>query len=142
MRGSLIADLTRDEERFRALMREPVNDLSPAARELVARIERAPAHDFGALVRTANHQPALAELRHFIATVRERFGVPGSLELDRDRLVQATTNATPERLEAFTAGFSRAQSIVSRVEASQRANNLQMGHDQQHSRDKGKTFEL
>lgn len=96
-------------------MREPVNDLSPAARELVARIERAPAHDLGALVRTANRQPALAELRRFIATVRERFGVPGSLELDRDRLAQAITNATPERLEAFTAGFSRAaQSIVSR----------------------------
>ncbi|MCA1494496.1 BID domain-containing protein [Ensifer sp. NBAIM29] len=35
--GSLIADLTRDEERFRALMREPVNDLSPAARELAGK---------------------------------------------------------------------------------------------------------
>ncbi|WP_181149626.1 BID domain-containing protein [Ensifer aridi] len=142
VRGSLIADLTRDEERFRALMREPVNDLSPAARELVARIERAPAHDLGALVRTANHEPALAELRGFIATVRERFGVPGSLVLDQDRLAQAITNGTPERLEAFTTGLSRAQSIVSRVEAFQQANNLQMCHDQQHSHDKGKTFEL
>ncbi|MCA1370272.1 hypothetical protein I6F15_23145 [Bradyrhizobium sp. BRP14] len=45
----MIADLTRDEERFRALMREPVNDPSPAARELAARIEKAPTHDLGAL---------------------------------------------------------------------------------------------
>lgn len=142
VRGSLTADLTRDEERFRTLMREPVNDLSPAARELVGRIEKTPAHELGAVLGSGNHGQALSELRGFIANVRERFGVPGSLELDRNRLTQAIPNASPERLEAFTAGFSRAQFINSRAESFAQANTLQVAQGHQQGHERGKTFEM
>ncbi|RCS21487.1 hypothetical protein DUT91_23725 [Phyllobacterium salinisoli] len=123
-------------------MREPINDLSPAARELVGRIEKAPAHEVSALVRNGDHEQTFGELRGFIASVRERFGVPGSLELDRDRLAQAIPNATPERVRAFSSGFSRAEFIASRVVTVQQANTLQMTQDNQHSQSKGRSFEF
>ncbi len=86
--------------------------------------------------RQGDHKQALTELRGFIANIRDRFGAPGSLELDRDRLSRAIPNASPERLEAFTAGFSRAQFIVSRAESFEQANTLQVaqGHQQGHER--------
>lgn len=142
VRGSLAVDLRRDEERFRTLMREPVNDLSPAARELVGRIEKTPAHELGAVLGQGDHKQALTELRGFIANIRDRFGAPGSLELDRDRLSRAIPNASPERLEAFTAGFSRAQFIVSRAETFEQANTLQAAHSHQQGHEQGKTFEM
>ncbi|RWG87164.1 hypothetical protein [Mesorhizobium sp.] len=81
-------------------------------------------------------------MRSFIASVRERLGVPGSLELARDRLAQVIPNATPERVQAFASGFSRAEFIASRVETVQQANTQQMTHDNQHSQSRGKTFEF
>ncbi|UZD72167.1 hypothetical protein [Brucella sp. JSBI001] len=123
-------------------MREPVNDLSPAARELVGQIEKTPAHELGAVLGQGDHKQALTELRGFIANIRDRFGAPGSLELDRDRLSRAIPNASPERLEAFTAGFSRAQFIVSRAESFEQANTLQVAQGHQQGHERGKTFEM
>lgn len=133
VRTTLAADLTRDEQRFRTLMREPVNDLSPAARELIGRFEQTPAGQRTNMIRTADDSQAFGELRSFVAGLRERFGVTGSAELDRDRLAQAIPNASPQRVEAFTAGFTRAEQITTTVQAAQQANTMQMTQDRQHT---------
>ncbi|RAL96045.1 hypothetical protein DOU54_20020 [Agrobacterium sp. MS2] len=107
-----------------------------------ARSPRSPAHELGAVLGQGDHKQALTELRGFIANIRDRFGAPGSLELDRDRLSRAIPNASPERLEAFTAGFSRAQFIVSRAESFEQANTLQVAQGHQQGHERGKTFEM
>ncbi|RUV04210.1 MULTISPECIES: Ti-type conjugative transfer relaxase TraA [unclassified Mesorhizobium] len=142
VRATLRNDLTRDEQRFRTLMQEPVNDLSPAARALVGRIEQTPADRLASLVRTADDSQALAELRSLVATVRERFGAAGSHELDRDWLAQAMPGADQQRIEAFAAGFKRAEQIVASVQAAQQAHRIQMGHEQQHNLGRGRDQDI
>ncbi|ASY61386.1 Ti-type conjugative transfer relaxase TraA [Sinorhizobium sp. CCBAU 05631] len=133
VRATLKNDLARDEHQFRTLMREPVNDLSPAARALVGRIEQTPADRLATLVRTADDSQAYAELRSFVATVRERFGAVGSHELDRDRLAQAMPSADQKRIDAFAEGFKRADQIVTSVQAARQAHGVQISHEQQHN---------
>lgn len=134
VRSNLWNDLTKDEQRFRTLMREPIDDLSQAARELVGRIERTPADHLGTLVRSADDQQAMGELRRFVASVRDRFGVPGSNELDRDRLAQAIPGADQQRIEAFASGYAKAEQLVTTVQAAQQAQKIEMSHEQQQVR--------
>ncbi|HHV70709.1 MAG: Ti-type conjugative transfer relaxase TraA [Stenotrophomonas sp.] len=138
VRSNLRNDLTKDEQRFRTLMREPVDDLSQAARELVGRIERTPADRLGTLIRSADDQQAMGELRRFVETVRDRFVLPGTNELDRDRLAQAMPGADQQRVEAFAAGYAKADQLVTTVQAAQQAQKIEMAHEQQQTRGREK----
>lgn len=139
LRQTLTADMTHDEERFRERMREPVNDLSPQARSLVGQIENAPSHEVAALMARGEHTSALQELRGFVEDVRLRFKGQGSKALDQDRLSQALPNVPPEKIQAFSAGFARAEAIESRIGAIEQASSQAHAqtHAQTHSVSKG-----
>ena len=138
LRGTLTKDMTRDEERFRERMREPVKDLSPQAQTLVGQVENAPSHEVAALLARGEHTKALQELRGFVEDVRLRFMAQGSKELDQGRLSQALPNVATEKLQAFSAGFARAEAIESRIGAIEQANT--QSHTQTQS--VGKGFEI
>jgi cell filamentation protein len=142
LRGTLTKDMTREEERFRERMREPVKDLSPQAQTLVGQVENAPSHEVAALLARGEHTKALQELRGFVEDVRLRFKAQGSKELDQGRLSQALPNVAPEKLQAFSAGFARAEAIESRIGAIEQANT--QSHAQSHTQTQsvGKGFEI
>lgn len=142
LRGTLTKDMTREEERFRERMREPVKDLSPQAQTLVGQVENAPSHEVAALLARGEHTKALQELRGFVEDVRLRFKAQGSKELDQGRLSQALPNVAPEKLQAFSAGFARAEAIESRIGAIEQANTQTHAQSHTQTQSVGKGFEI
>lgn len=142
VRDNLRSDLARHEERFRASMREPLDDLSPAARELVGRIENCPAERLGALINTADDKQAFGELRRLVQGTRERFGIENSNELDRDRLARALPEVSEQRIDAFIEGYSKADQLTSRVQAAQQGHEISLRHEQsnEHEQERGAGF--
>ena len=134
-RTNLRTDLTRHEQRFRNLMREPLADLSPAARELIGRIERCPVEKLSGLIATADDKQAFGELRSLVDGVKERFGVGNSGDLDRDRLSRAMPEVSEQRLNAFIEGYSKANQLTSTVQAAQRGHEISLRQEQ--SMDRG-----
>lgn len=142
VRDNLRSDLTRHEERFRSVMREPLYDLSPAARELVGRIENCPADQMSKLIVSADDKQAFGELRRLVEDTRQRFGIENSSDLDRERLARALPDVSEDRINAFAEGYAKADKLTSKVQAAQEGHEISIRHEQanSHTQERGEGF--
>ncbi|MBP8939282.1 MAG: Fic family protein [Agrobacterium sp.] len=111
-RTALKSALTQQEARFRDLMREPIAELSPEARDLVARFA---ADRLNFSVSTTDEK-SIRELRSYAGTMQARFAMSDG-EIDKQRLAQALKDAGPERIESIAGIVQNARSVVARTDA-------------------------
>lgn len=140
---TMTADLTRDEERFRQRMSQPVNDLSPQAQTLVRMVENVPSHALSEIIARGEYKNALQELRGFVEDIQTHFKAhDGSKGLDRERLSQVLPNLPQHKIHEFCRSVACAETIGSRASAIEQANSQTLARSHSHEQSPSKGFEI
>ncbi|MBX8802578.1 BID domain-containing protein [Ochrobactrum sp. MR28] len=140
---AMTADLTRDEERFRQRMSQPVNDLSPQAQTLVRMVENVPSHALSEIIARGEYKNALQELRGFVEDIQTHFKAhDGSKGLDRERLSQVLPNLPQHKIHEFCRSVACAETIGSRASAIEQANSQTLARSHSHEQSPSKGFEI
>lgn len=140
---TMTADLTRDEERFRQRMSQPVNDLSPQAQTLVRMVENVPSHALSEIIARGEYKNALQELRGFVEDIQTHFKAhDGSKGLDRERLSQVLPNLPQHKIHEFCRSVACAETIGSRASAIEQANSQTLARVHSHEQSPSKGFEI
>lgn len=140
---TMTADLTRDEERFRQRMSQPVNDLSPQAQTLVRMVKNVPSHALSEIIARGEYKNALQELRGFVEDIQTHFKAhDGSKGLDRERLSQVLPNLPQHKIHEFCRSVACAETIGSRASAIEQANSQTLARSHSHEQSPSKGFEI
>lgn len=130
----LKVSLTADETQFRERMREPVRDLSPEGKAVVAKF-----HADRSFVPGPADEKGVRELKAFSSGLQERFGSTDG-RIDLQRLSDAIGD--PARAEAFANGMQRTQATVSGITAATQGHAAVHSHVARQGHDRGPSISL